>query len=265
MNRNLLAKLLFGLFILVALVDLVAVAADLSQLEAIAKPALMAVLLLFFLSRAKNVPVFIVILTCVALLFSLMGDVFMYETRNNPLMLAYGMLAFLTTHILYIVVFNVAYVRKYKKRVIVRRPIMALPLIIYGAIIFETLFVDSDSYQMPSGISIDLAVGIYIFFITIMALSAQNRLTKTSVNSFWEIFGGALLFVFSDTLISFREFLSVSFPMMGLAVMITYITAQYLIIRGIIRHYDDIEAGWVRADMEEAPRESMLQEFSDPV
>lgn len=265
MNRTLLSKLLFGLFVLAALVDLVAVAADYSQIESIAKPSLMAVLLLYFFSKARNIPIGISIITSIALIFSLMGDIFMYETRNNPLMLAYGMLAFLMTHILYTIVFNVAYVRKFKKRVIVRRPIMALPLIIYGAIIFETLFVDSDNYQMPSGISVDLAVGIYIFFITLMALSAQNRLTKTTRTSFWEVFGGAMFFVFSDTLIAFREFLGMSFPLMGVIVMITYILAQYFIINGITRHYDDLAGGWVRADMREEPKESILEEFADPV
>lgn len=265
MNRDQFVKIAIGLFWLVAVIDVIAIIIEAQQLERLVKPALMGTLILYFIGKGQNVPAGLTVLMVAALLFALLGDVFMFLNSSNPLYLAYGMAAFMVMHLLYIILFNVAYVRRYRKKVVVRRPILALPIIIYSAIIFDALILKGD-YQSPqSWFSPVLAYGLYILIICLMGLSAQNRVMKTTTVSFWEVFGGVLLFMLSDTLIAFREFMHWELLFGDALIMITYILAQYLIVRGIIRHYDSLAAGWVRYDMRQKEAPSIIEEFVDPV
>jgi uncharacterized membrane protein YhhN len=49
------------------------------------------------------------------------------------------------------------------------------------------------------------------------------------------VFGGATLFMISDSLIAINRFLE-PLPRVGIWVMITYIAAQYLILTGLLKH-----------------------------
>ena len=187
MNREQFVKVALALFWLTAAIDIVAIILGASQLEGIAKPALMATLILYFLARAQHVPAGVKLLTVVALIFALMGDVLMFLNSANPLYLVYGMAAFLMMHLLYILLFNIAYVRRHHKKVIIRRPILALPMIIYSAIIFDALILKGDYESPQSWFSPVLGYGLYILVICLMGLSAQNRITKTTSVSFWEV------------------------------------------------------------------------------
>jgi len=53
------------------------------------------------------------------------------------------------------------------------------------------------------------------------------------VLSFRLTFIGSILFVWSDSLIAFNKF-SLEIPLAGFWIMLTYMAAQYLIMRGLI-------------------------------
>ena len=66
---------------------------------------------------------------------------------------------------------------------------------------------------------------------------ALNRFGNGHPVSFTLVMLGTLLFVVSDTLIAYSKFVSPIF-MEGIFVMGTYISAQYLIMRGILKQYE---------------------------
>jgi len=62
---------------------------------------------------------------------------------------------------------------------------------------------------------------------------ALNRSGRVADISFKLVFVGSLLFLLSDSMIAFNKFHS-DIPLAGFLIMITYIAAQYLIMRGLI-------------------------------
>ena len=78
-----------------------------------------------------------------------------------------------------------------------------------------------------------LPVIVYTIAITLMAFTAINRSGQVKGYSYVVI--GVLLFVFSDTVLAVNNF-GPGFQYGGLAVMITYVTAQYLIVEGYAKH-----------------------------
>jgi len=74
---------------------------------------------------------------------------------------------------------------------------------------------------------------IYMIVILLMSISALNRYERVSLRSFTEVFIGALLFMVSDSLLAINKF-SQPIPSASFFIMLTYITAQYFIVKGMI-------------------------------
>jgi uncharacterized membrane protein YhhN len=72
----------------------------------------------------------------------------------------------------------------------------------------------------------------------VMVLQALFRYGYTNTVSFWFVFVGAILFMISDSMIAVNKFLS-SFELAGVAIMVTYILAQFLIIKGLLLHFEE--------------------------
>ncbi len=68
-----------------------------------------------------------------------------------------------------------------------------------------------------------------------MVLNALFRYGKNFSLSFWLVFTGAILFMVSDSILAVNKFHS-EIPHAGLLVIIPYIMAQFLIIKGLIKH-----------------------------
>ena len=74
---------------------------------------------------------------------------------------------------------------------------------------------------------------IYAFVISLMAVMAVNRKGRVNTLSFNLIFYGAILFLLSDSILAYNKFVSpIGFS--GLAIMSTYMAAQYLIVIGVV-------------------------------
>jgi uncharacterized membrane protein YhhN len=70
-----------------------------------------------------------------------------------------------------------------------------------------------------------------------MLLAAINREKKVNRQSYLLVFAGAVLFVLSDSLIAINRFTQ-PFELARIAIMSSYITAQYLIAVGCTRQYN---------------------------
>jgi len=75
---------------------------------------------------------------------------------------------------------------------------------------------------------------IYAVIISIMAIMAVSRFGRVNLFSFEIIFYGAMLFLFSDSMLAYNKFVE-TLPNAGLIIMASYMIAQYLIVLGSIK------------------------------
>ncbi|QLH32521.1 MAG: lysoplasmalogenase [Cyclobacteriaceae bacterium] len=103
----------------------------------------------------------------------------------------------------------------------------SLPIILAGTGLVTILFPHLGGLQIP--------VLVYALVITVMAMQALFRYGYTNSKSFVLVFVGAISFMISDSLLAINKFMQ-PLPLAGLAVMLTYLLAQYLIVEGVVRH-----------------------------
>jgi uncharacterized membrane protein YhhN len=178
------------------------------------KGIIIPLLLFYYLSSVRNnVNISIV----AALILSWAGDIAI-DFSFVP-----GLLCFLAAHIMYIVTFLRL---SGKSSLFPRRIYLFLPLVLYGVILILFLYPGLDTMKVP--------VIFYAVVILSMVAAAINRIDRVSRPSYIIVLTGAILFVISDSIIAVTRF---GHPFMhsGIAVMITYIVAQYLIVSGIVR------------------------------
>jgi uncharacterized membrane protein YhhN len=105
-----------------------------------------------------------------------------------------------------------------------------LVYIAYGLIVYAFLFDQLD-------IVLRVFVFIYMLALLSMSIMALNRFGNGHPISFSYVFIGSLLIVISDTLIVTNQFL-IAIPYDGVLIMASYISAQYLIMRGLLKQYE---------------------------
>jgi len=75
-------------------------------------------------------------------------------------------------------------------------------------------------------------VAIYILAITTMVGTAFNR--RKNIPWYREVTVGVVLFLISDAVLGLSEFNIIDLPFSSTIVMLTYMIAQYLIVRGMV-------------------------------
>ena len=216
------------LYFIIGLVD---VAADISgrhMLQLVTKPLLMPVLILLYarmVSSFVGKDWFVV----AALLFSWGGDVALMLAGGERLYFLLGLVSFLVAHVFYILAFGE--VRDMSAPVVLsRRPWLMIPLLAYFMGLVSVVFP-----ALPSDMRVPVAV--YTAVICAMVSFALARYRRVGDRSFALVFGGALLFMISDSIIAVNKFVCQGhLPMAGAAIMSTYIVAQYLIVKGMWRN-----------------------------
>ena len=103
----------------------------------------------------------------------------------------------------------------------------SLPIVLAGTGLVVVL--------MPALGSLQIPVLVYGLVIVLMVMTALFRYGRTSPASFWLVFGGAILFMISDGTLSVNKFLA-PVPYASFCIMLTYIAAQFMIVRGIVLH-----------------------------
>ncbi|MCW3126801.1 MAG: lysoplasmalogenase [Bacteroidetes bacterium] len=220
-------KLTAYLYFLVAAIELYAVYFGQESLQYIAKPLLMPSLIIFYLSGAARPLVRRDALMVAAFVFSCVGDVALMFAHGDEKFFLIGLIGFLVTHLLYIVAFMMVADRS-ADPVLRHKVWLVVPLATYLGALLAVVF---PAVDMP----MKVPVAIYSAVIGTMVIFALNRYKRVNDNSFALVFGGALLFMLSDSLIAINKFLCHGTLFMGgMAIMTLYILGQYCIAKGML-------------------------------
>lgn len=216
------------LFAIIVIADLLGVLLHNSQIDHIVKPLILIWIGGYFLLHAKGIDKVVVKLAGFGFLFSWFGDLFMMFSAEF-IYFVLGILSFLIAQVLYAFLFLRSINLLGKKPFLKKKPAWLIPYIAFGLIIYILLFPQLDAV---------LKVAIFVYMLAILTMSAMalNRYGNGHPVSFSLIFAGSLFFVASDTMIAINRFL-VPVPYEGFFIMSTYILAQFLIMKGLLKQY----------------------------
>jgi uncharacterized membrane protein YhhN len=220
--------LLIATFMLVLMVDLAGLYFQQANLHAIAKVALMPILmaLIIYSKRTTSQRHWKWVLG--ALVFSWAGDILLLFERSNAFYFIAGLLAFLTAHLLYIL-----YFKRYK---LVNAPSwyrknMVVTLIV--AVTSVSLF----GYLSPHLGPLFFPVLVYCAVITTMVLMALGIQHSISRKVYPWLASGAVLFMLSDAILAINKFAH-PFDAAPILIMLTYGLAQWSIVMGVTKNGD---------------------------
>jgi uncharacterized membrane protein YhhN len=162
-----------------------------------------------------------------ALFCSWLGDTLLIFTSISPLFFLLGLGSFFLAHSFYIYTF----VKKGKQP-----PIDSITISVLAIAILNLAFMLSQLLPvLPQGMKIPvIAYGM----ILTTALASTLYLRKKLGMEWGILIGGVVLFILSDALIAFNRFLPETLsdiPNVSFCIMLTYILAQGLIIKAIIK------------------------------
>lgn len=199
------AAVLFGLLL------------DIQLLYIVAKPLLMITLALYFISASKGYPswrVYVVL----ALVFSWGGDVFLISSN----WFVAGLVSFLFAHVFYIIAYQKTGAAHGELK-----PLDIIKFVIYGVVLIGIIYPGMGDMLAP--------VLIYALVLLAMGVWAHKRRGATTNTSFKLVAAGAILFAISDGLIAVNKF-AFEVPAERILVMSIYMTSQYLIVQGLVKH-----------------------------
>ncbi len=182
-----------------------------------AKPLLMITLLLYFASATKGYPRWRFYVMA-ALVFSWAGDVFLISSE----WFIAGLVSFLIAHIFYIIAYQ-----KTGAATGELKTLDVVKFVAYGVVLIWVIYPGLGDLLIP--------VLIYALVLLAMGVWAHKRRGATSSASFQLVAIGAILFALSDGLIAINKF-AFEVPFERILIMSIYMTAQYLIVQGLIKH-----------------------------
>jgi uncharacterized membrane protein YhhN len=215
------------IFWVVAAVDIIGITTNNSGLHYAAKPLLIPILMLLLVFTKTTPPRKNLLLT--GLFFSWVGDMFLlFESRNN-LFFIFGLVAFLTTHIFYIIYF--LKIQSTAVSLLKKQPLLVVLVLGYGVTLVYILFPYLKELKIP--------VMVYAAVICTMLLCSLHVFFKVNKPANLFYIAGALLFVLSDSLLAMNKFYQ-PLAYAGVLIMLTYCAAQYFIVCGFIKqqHHD---------------------------
>lgn len=205
-------------FIFLSLVHLIGLFISELPVETITKPLLMPSLLFYFLATAPQSPLNKYV--SIALIFSFLGDTLLMFVEQNELFFLTGLISFLIAHLVYIII-NMSTINTYEKGL--KPQWQDIFFVLFGLAMFSVIKGGLGEMYFPAL--------VYTVIICLMATTARKRWKKSDSTSFWLVMLGASFFLISDSLLAYREFVQ-EFPFHKQAVMLTYLTAQFLLIEG---------------------------------
>lgn len=214
-------KLLFGIYWLVVVAELLLIYFQLNEWRWLTKSLLMPLLIASVWFMHGNKQSKFKWLMVSALVFSWLGDILL---QAKDLFIP-GLITFLMAHVFYIVYFTSA--GKGKKGLLEFQPLIALPVLLFLLIFLMLLYPFLDTLKIP----------VTIYAITICTMLTLSIQLKRKINDPAAIlfFHGALQFVISDSILAVNLF---AFPnwVLSLCVMLSYCSAQYLLVKGYSEH-----------------------------
>lgn len=162
-----------------------------------------------------------------ALTFSWIGDVILLFAHRNKIYFISGLIAFLISHAAYIITFN-------KQLKIRNRKSKAVFWI--GVTVIIVYLMTMLAILLPSLGDLKIPVFVYALVISTMLLFAFKGFLVWEEPANWYILLGAIIFVSSDSILAFDKFyIGASITQASFLIMLTYLGAQYLIVKGILR------------------------------
>lgn len=205
------------LYAVAAVVLLAGLALGLRPVYIAIKPLMMIILLLHFFTSTSGYPAWRR-LVIMALVFSCAGDVFLVMPDG----FVAGLASFLVAHLFYIAVYQKTGAAKGRLRAV-----DVVPFALFGILLLWFVTPGLDEMVIP--------VYCYALVLLTMGVWAFKRRGGTGEASFRLVAAGAALFVLSDSLIAVNRFAH-AIPAERILVMSVYLTAQYLIVQGLILH-----------------------------
>jgi uncharacterized membrane protein YhhN len=221
MKNNRLVLILFGIIVGVHLLGIVL---NQEAIQFYSKPLIMISLVAYYWMEAVHRSAVFV----AAMLFCWLGDVLLMFQNTVPYFFLFGLGAFLMGHLLYIAAYlqhrtedtGLGFLPTQKIR-------YAMPFLLAGTGLLTVLYPNLANLLWP--------VVAYAVVLVTMVIVALFRYGRTAVTSFGLVFGGAVLFMVSDSLLAMNKFYA-PIQQGGLLIMITYCLAQGLIAEGMLKH-----------------------------
>ena len=220
-NRS--SLLLHLVFAVIVIVELCGRFLDNINLEYMVKPLIMIWMAVYFLLFGKKKAFVVPVL--LAFFFSWLGDNFLMFSGRNELFFFAGVGGFFCAQITYIYTFS-KYSEKGGRGYLQKNPLLALVFLAYLGGILILLFPGLEGVMKP-------IIIVYALSLVGMSLMALNRKGRVGHRSYLLVFVGSILFLLSDSMIALNKFYS-EFWLAGFWIMISYMAAQYLIMRGLI-------------------------------
>ena len=205
---------------LVAIADIFFVFNAYEQERLISKPLLMIVLMLMYAAETGIRTTFSKIFLC-ALLFSWAGDLLL---MLDGFFVA-GLSAFLAAHVCYII--YILLIKSRTKGALQFQPLFGIPILAWGILLTGLLLPFLDALKIP--------VIIYAIVICSFWMLTLNLFGKTDKKTAALFFCGAGQFVLSDSVLAVNQFVY-PFNILPPVIMLTYCSAQLLLVLGSIRH-----------------------------
>ncbi|MDX2249250.1 MAG: lysoplasmalogenase [Bacteroidia bacterium] len=192
------------------------------------KPLIVSSLIIYYLYVTWASEGLFDLMMLMAFLFSLVGDILLMFSGTTWFIAGIG--SFLMAQLCYISLFGMKMrsTPRRMRRLLVRKPWLIAPVVLYGSVLTAILFPNLGTFTIP--------VSVYSAVLVGMVLAAMNRWEFTSVKSFVLVFVGAILFMFSDSMIALNKFGDYNLPSLFVRfwIMGTYMAAQFLIVWGIL-------------------------------
>tara|TARA_R110002072_G_scaffold20671_3_gene74619 strand:+ start:5464 stop:6117 length:654 start_codon:yes stop_codon:yes gene_type:complete len=201
-------------FLLVSIADIYAIVVGNQEIEMIAKPLITTSLVILYLLSVSKPNFWYVS----ALLFAFWGDVLLLFPDQ---FFVFGLASFLLAHVLLITVSSRFLQQVSKLRILVH----SLPFVVILAVLLYLIYPNLEELLIPV-----IIYGIVISVFGVVAFLVYTN-DKSIANS-W-LFLGSLIFILSDSILAINKFSQPS-EFFGIAIMVTYIIAQYLICKAMI-------------------------------
>ncbi len=223
------------LYFIIAAIEVLAEITGNNTVRFISKPLLMIVLIAFYMQAVGGKWNKVHQLIRVAFFFSWVGDVALMFVFKNENFFLVGLVGFLITHILYAVAFADVSNKK-NKALLPKKLWVIVPLAIYMLALLSLIVPGITGNEKTQAFLIPVLV--YTAAISTMVVFTINRYGRVNDRSFALVFGGALLFMFSDSIIAINKFLH-PFGVASIFIMILYISGQYLIAKGTLEQFPE--------------------------
>lgn len=165
-----------------------------------------------------------------ALFFSWLGDLLLLFQGEGQHYFLMGLGSFLAAHIIYVFTYKNARWKEARNQLLpTQRSRYISMLVLAGGGLLFVIWPSLGVFTVP--------VTFYTFVITWMTIAALNRFGYTSTESFGFVFGGAVLFMISDSILAVNMFLE-SIWQGSFWIMLTYILAQFCITWGLYLHME---------------------------